>query len=230
MIIGNGMIANAFSFLEKDNSVLIFASGVSNSCETSSVAFGKEKKLLINAINKHLDKIIVYFSTCSIFDQGMQNSAYTNHKIKMENLIKSKSANYIIFRLPQVIGRGGNKSNLINYLYDRINSFVPISIWSDAYRDIIDIEDVVKIVMFTLKDKCIATEINIGSNKPTKVLDIVNIIENLIDKKAIISIIEKESYANGFDISKMQQISKKINIDFNNNYTEKVIGKYYDKK
>ena len=46
MIIGQGMLAKRFEKYDNDN-IVIFASGVSNSRETSKIMFEKERKLLI---------------------------------------------------------------------------------------------------------------------------------------------------------------------------------------
>ena len=61
MIIGNGLLANAFKCLpQQENSVIIFASGVSNSKEFSKAAFDREKNLLLKSIKD--DAMLVYFS------------------------------------------------------------------------------------------------------------------------------------------------------------------------
>ena len=62
MIIGNGLRAKAFNSYGNDNKLLIFASGVSNSNETSSKAFDREKKLLLDALNNQSGKKFIYFS------------------------------------------------------------------------------------------------------------------------------------------------------------------------
>ena len=49
---------------------------------------------------------------------------YYHHKENMETIIESSALNYIIFRLPQVVGNGGNKNNLINFLFRHITLFV----------------------------------------------------------------------------------------------------------
>ena len=46
MIVGNGMMANAFAMRKNDEKHIIFASGVSNSTETSWEAFLREERLL----------------------------------------------------------------------------------------------------------------------------------------------------------------------------------------
>ena len=104
MIIGNGLIANGFDKYRYNDDVLIFASGVSNSMENNENEFNKEYELLKDSID--IPSKLIYFSTCSIVDDS-NKSPYILHKIKMEKLIRENSNNYLIFRLPIVVGNIG---------------------------------------------------------------------------------------------------------------------------
>ena len=117
MVIGNGLIANAFNQYKNNDDVIIFASGVSNSSNNKIEEFERE----INLLNEYLisDKKLIYFSTCSITDNS-KKSDYINHKIFMENFIKSNHNNYIIFRLPIVVGKCNNKNTFFNNIRDKI--------------------------------------------------------------------------------------------------------------
>ena len=66
MVIGNGLLAKSFSKYKDDDQVIIFASGVSNSKEVNPEAFMREMDLLRSITNK--DALLVYFSTCSVYD------------------------------------------------------------------------------------------------------------------------------------------------------------------
>ena len=85
MVIGSGMMATSFADYVDDN-IVIFASGVSNSKEKNLEAYKREEKLLYSVIQKNLDKTIVYFSTCSIYDDSVNSSEYVKHKILMEKM------------------------------------------------------------------------------------------------------------------------------------------------
>ena len=118
MIIGDGLIATAFlEKYDKDKNIIIFASGVSNSQEINPSHFLREKKLLNKIILENPNIKFIYFSTILI---GYKNNPYYTHKKEMEDLIKKTSTNYIIFRVPQLIGKTGNNNNLINSLVNTI--------------------------------------------------------------------------------------------------------------
>ena len=68
MVIGNGMIAKRFESYKDDDRFVIFASGVSNSRNKDESAYSRETGLLKDTAAAHPDKIMVYLSTCSIYD------------------------------------------------------------------------------------------------------------------------------------------------------------------
>jgi hypothetical protein len=66
MVVGNGMLARKFANYINDDSVVIFASGVSNSLEIARSEFIREQLLLEKTILENVEKKIIYFSTCSM--------------------------------------------------------------------------------------------------------------------------------------------------------------------
>jgi len=105
MIIGNGDIAKV---LTDSENIVFFASGVSNSKCIDDKEFIREKTLLLNTKADHL----VYFSTLSIYEK---NSPYTQHKLEMENLVKSGMfKTYTIIRIGNITW-GDNPNTIINY-------------------------------------------------------------------------------------------------------------------
>jgi hypothetical protein len=126
MIIGDGDIASAIK--DRDD-ILFFASGVSNSRETSKEEFDREMDLLRAQGNHHH---IVYFSTLSVF---YQDTPYTQHKLRMENLVKSVAHIYTIMRLGNITW-GKNPNTLINYLRAHPDADI-----RDEYRYICERDD-----------------------------------------------------------------------------------------
>lgn len=153
-IIGNGMLAKAFSNTTINHS-LIFCSGVSNSQETQSNAFLREERLLRQALHEQNDRCLIYFS--SVAAPTLAN-LYFKHKMNMERLIEVSSENYLIFRLPQVAGITLN-TTLLPTIIENIYLQKKFIIYKNATRTIVDIEDVVKIVnmitMQSIKNKTI---------------------------------------------------------------------------
>jgi nucleoside-diphosphate-sugar epimerase len=182
MIIGDGLIANYFLDISHSD-IIIFASGVSNSKEDRMYEFDREKKLLLEVISNNKDKKIVYFSTCDFYD-SKKISKYLNHKFEMETLIKENCKNWIIFRVSQIIGNG-NKNNLLFNFVLNIRNDNKINLYSNFERNLISILDVKYVVMKYI-NVCNKEIINIANSNNIKVKDIVLIIEQNLNKKAII--------------------------------------------
>jgi len=220
MIVGNGLIAK--SLHEIDSSDIIFlASGVSNSKCTDNKEFKRE----IELVKKHIDntKKIVYFSSVKEY---ITNNLYLEHKEKIENIIKQKTDKFIILQLPQLIGDNGNKSNLINFYYEKINNYESFDLYK-VKRSLLDIDDLVNILNHLLK-------INFNG---VFTINYIELIDTDILVKIIESLLQKKSIINS-EIKLVQNI-KKNELEVNNilnmfvrtkSYNELVIKKYLNKK
>ncbi len=77
----------------------------------SNDSLGEEERLIIDTLNENKNLKFIYFSSILA---GTFDNEYYKHKIKFENLIKSKCGDYMIIRAPQIIGENGNKNNIVN--------------------------------------------------------------------------------------------------------------------
>jgi len=140
MIIGNGLIARSLQNIDSDK-MLFFASGVSNSLETKDSEFQREFTLLQNTLTSYPHLRFFYFSTLSILDQSKQDSQYVQHKKAMEKYIANHSSNYLIIRIGNLIGKGGNPNTLFNFFKNKILQNDSFEIHTEARRLILGIED-----------------------------------------------------------------------------------------
>jgi nucleoside-diphosphate-sugar epimerase len=141
MIVGNGMLANAFKKYENDENIVIYASGVSNSSEKNDSEYNREFELLKQNIS---NKKLVYFSTISIFDPSLIDSKYTKHKRAIEEYIRNNCESFIIFRLPIIIGNSGNKNIFFNFIKNKLLNNETIQIRENSFRYIIDLDDLIE--------------------------------------------------------------------------------------
>lgn len=228
MIIGRGLIATAFAkeFAE-EGEITIFASGVSNSSETHNDAFAREVTCLTEAM-ENSKGLFVYFSTCSIGDHEQQQSPYVQHKIRMEVMV-AKLPNYIIFRLPQVVGRTTNPHTLTNFIHTQILQGTRFPLWRNAWRNIIDVDDIVNIAGYMIRDsnsRYVNQTINIASLFPVSALNLVEIFEQLMHKKAHYDLIDRGDLYN-IDVECALGVASNLGIDLSSGYVERVIEKYY---
>lgn len=124
-IVGHGDIA---SVLKDREDRLYFASGVSNSLENRESEYYREIDLLLHHCVFNSMKI-VYFSSLCVF---YLDSRYSQHKLRMERLIKEHFPKYTIIRLGNITW-GKNPHTLINYLKAHKDAEI-----RDVYRYIID--------------------------------------------------------------------------------------------
>jgi len=226
MIIGNGLLANAFK--QNDNSkIIFFASGVSNSSENRKEEFERERILLYMTLKKNRDKKFIYFSTCSVYDESLSCSQYVLHKKEMENLVSEMSNNYNIFRLPQVVGKT-KAPILINFLFHCIMNEQKMKILNSATRNLIYVDDVVKVVNeILIKQNHKNTILNIASPFNLKVINIVQLIESIVNKKAVYDLIEGGS-SMSIDIIEIIELQA-YNEIFTDSYIYDILKKYYEK-
>jgi hypothetical protein len=221
MIIGNGLIAKKFKENFFDENYVIFASGVSSSKEDNDEEYIKEEKLLSNTINNFNNLKIIYFSSvfCDYYD-----NKYYNHKKKMENIIINNSQEYLIFRLPQLIGNGGNKNNIFNFFVENINNEKKIEVQINSYRSLIDINDFYDIVIFSLKIS--KNEILKFSNiEKISIKKLVKMISKKLKKELYIDYICNKPIADIKNSKIIEDAIKFLNIK-KIGYTKKIINKY----
>lgn len=226
MIIGNGLIANAFKETGKDDELLIFASGVSNSNEVSSAEYQREENLLLSVIGEFPDKIIIYFSSCDV-GNNVEHIKYYAHKINMENIVKKGVNSFYIFRLPQVVGINDNRNTLLNYLFFKIQDNAHFDIWANAGRRLIGIDDAVSIVTNIVNNNAhLNSTFNVAALVQYSVLDVVGAIEKFLNKKAVYNLRDKGSAA-VLDLSLVSSIVQDLGIDFYDHYLERLLVRYY---
>lgn len=227
MVIGNGMVAKSFSqYLEREN-VVVFASGVSNSKLAIESEFEKEKNLLKKVLQEHEDKKIVYFSTFNLYDPVEKNSPYCLHKLDMEEFISANVPVYNIFRLGHVAGQSAQQYTILSFLYNAIKDGTSFKLWKHASRNIIDIDDISKICSYIIDNEWYLNQItNICNNKNTSIVEIVDILEGMLNKKGNYSILE-EGGCPSVDNTKIRLIATDLGINFDDSYVKDVIIKYY---
>jgi nucleoside-diphosphate-sugar epimerase len=230
MVIGNGLIAGKFGDYLADEEKIIFASGVSNSKNINSLDFVRETELLKNVLTHHQDKILIYFSTCSIDDNDLNQTPYVHHKLQIEHFIKQNVHNYYLFRVSNVAGFSNNPYTLLNYFVFKILGDQTFDVWKNAYRNIIDIDDMYIIINKILKEqKFLNQTINIANRENYSVPVIIKKIDEHLNKKARYNEVEK---GNNFkiSISLIEPLIKELEIEFDENYLSRLLKKYYHSK
>jgi hypothetical protein len=229
MIVGSGLIAKAFidGGAHALRDTCFYAAGVSNSgCQDEREYLRERDRLNAAMEGCRMGDRFVYFSSCSIADPASQGSAYVQHKMRMEDLVRER-ARYLILRLPQVAGKTPNPHTLLNYLHGRIARSERFHIWGGATRNIIDVDDIVKITMDLIATEGANVEtINIANPRSSVMLDIVHALERVLDTRAVFDVLDKGARV-PIDTDRITASIKRCGIRFGNAYLGNIIEKYY---
>jgi nucleoside-diphosphate-sugar epimerase len=221
------MIAKEFENYRDDDSIIIFASGVSDSTNTDSKAFERERQLIVETQNTHKEKLFVYFSTCSINDASMQESAYVQHKIKMEGLIMNNQTSFIIFRLTNPIGKTNNTHTVVNYFIKNITEKHEFFVWKNASRNLIDIDDLYLICNEILQQRLFKNSVvNIANPENYPVSYIIDNIEKHFSITGNYTLVDKGS-GPVISTAAIEPLFRKFNINFDEDYLTRLLQKYF---
>ncbi|UNK48890.1 NAD-dependent epimerase/dehydratase family protein [Lysobacter sp. S4-A87] len=226
MIVGNGLLANAFRpNFEDEPSVLIYAAGVSDSTCQDSNSFDRERYLLETTLAESTARRRVYFSSCALADPHSHMTPYLLHKQRMEMLVIE--AGGLVLRLPQVVGRTGNPKTLTNFIYDCIVHGRRFTVWKTAQRNLIDIDDVAAIgTRIILAPPEAPSAISIAAPHSTPMLLIVEAFERVLGIKGNYQLDDRGDPLE-LDTELAQKVAGQLEIDMGPGYLESVIRKYY---
>ena len=225
MIIGNGLIANLFREHDREN-VVFFASGVSNSLETEKSAFLREEDLLRKTLEENSDKIFIYFSTCSIYDSSKNGSPYVNHKLKMEQIVEELADQFLILRVSNAVGKGGNPNLLMNYLINAFHQEKEITVHTLATRNLIDADDIKNITLKFINENILNKIINVAYLENFSTSEILEILEKYFNKSAKKSFVKSgQSYL--ISIPEVESYFTENNLTNKEAYLCRILDRYY---
>lgn len=187
-VIGTGLLARAFSGAKFATDCVVIASGVSNSSERRQSEFEREARLVHRSILENIDQRILYFSTCSILQQV--GTPYTHHKMEMEALVTKMAPVFHIFRLPQVVGLARN-TTLVSHFVAGIIGERKIQLQRDAYRNLLGVTDVVRLVSHLASGSIGLNSIqHLAAAHSVSVVEILNSISELIGIAPHVELVE----------------------------------------
>jgi len=227
VIIGRGLVATAFATCwQHDATTAIVAAGVSNSAESDPAAFAREEKLLGEVISNPAIERIVYFGSCAVGNAAEQQTPYLQHKARMEARILADPRGQV-FRLPQVVGTGGNPHTLTNFLHARIRSGESFDVWARAERNLIDIEDVAILGTHVLRHPGdYPAMMSLADTHSTQMLEIVRSMVHVLGQQGNYSVLER-GVAFPIDTRDCQRAALSCGVPLGEGYLRRLLGKYY---
>ena len=225
MVVGNGLIAQAFSSFKDIQEVIIFASGVSNSNVVDISELQREIKLLTEYLNK--DACLVYFSTVSLYDSSVANSQYIQHKKTVEALITEKCKDYLILRIPIVVGNSNNIHTLTNNLVSQIRKSSTLKVFKKASRYLMDIDSIVETVTPIISNKVYHNSVwNICFSNRINIEELITSLEEVLNTK-----VEKEYLDKGccYEVPNQKFLTylNSVGYELPKDYIKLTLQKYY---
>ena len=230
-IIGDGFIGKSLYKIKKDlikTNYIIYAAGISHSKTKSKRNLNKELSSFKIFLKNNLSKKVIYISTADVTNSISNKSLYVKNKIKIEKLIKKRLKNYIILRLPQIIGKSKNKNTLVNYFYFNIKNNKPLVLIKNFKRNVLDIADILKLIKIIVYSKKTKNKVIVLSNKySVQPIDIVKIFEKKLNKIVNFKFKKIKKQIWPLYYQKNAHYFRKAKITFDRNYLLKTINKYY---
>ena len=222
------MLAQAFSAYATDPTVVIFASGVSDSGESRPAAFRRESELLRRTRAAHPEALLVYFGTCSVNDPDLRDTPYVRHKVEMERQLEASPGPWLVLRLPLAIGPGHRGSTLAKFLHDRIAREEAFDVWTGARRYPIDVEDAFRIAATLIADPSMWRRRVCIALRSYAILDFVRILESITGKRARFRLVDK---GRGYELHcpEAARLVATLHIDAGEDYLQRVLWKYFSR-
>ena len=227
MIVGTGLIGSSLISVDMPGAT-VFASGVSNSQETSQESFRRERELLQGHLSQPRENHLIYISTCSVGESLQDSSPYIEHKKRMEKLTLS-GPNTSIVRLPNVVGPSGNKRNLVNYFVDAVGSGKKIFVQKLAKRYLLGVDEMTALIgAYISQGPESGAIVEFAPPFSTPVTELVRQIEQVLGLEGNVEIVGGgSSYL--VDFKDTSRYSKSAGVEFPEDYTNSILKKWVQK-
>jgi NDP-hexose 4-ketoreductase len=200
-VVGTGMIARAFASQPADlRDAIVCASGVADSQCTDPAAFLRERVLVSELARRAgaTDQPLIYFSGAPVYGPSggprdemspvAPQTPYGRHKVECEELIAASGARYLVLRLPNVVGPVGHPNQLVPSLISQIAAG-HVVVRAGATRDLLDVNDVVRIVGALIRHGATNLTLNIASGLSTPVEQLADQIAAILDVSPTVAIV-----------------------------------------
>ncbi len=225
MVLGKGSIAERFIECSQNEHFVIFASDHTSS---NTQLLETEEQIVLKTINENRDKFFVYFSSTVVYDETEKNSTYALARLKVEKTIKEHSKNYLIIRVPLVVGRSAEDQTLLNHFVTSVIKNQTLEVWENAFRNVIDVDDLFFIADEILREQKFRNEIiNIGNTENVSVGEILKCVERFLDKKSQNTTVSKGS-SYDINLEKIKPLIFELGINFGPDYIDRLLVKYFN--
>lgn len=184
--LGRGLIRLVDSYPE----VTVLAAGVSSTRTAADAEYERDRDMVREVTRRcrRDGRLLVYLSSAAMDVYGapgcrgredepvVPRSAYGRHKLELESLIRDTGVRHLLLRLGYVVGPGQPQHQMLPFLTAAILSG-QVNVFRGAYRDLIDLDDVVRALGALLDARVEDQIVNVASGRAVPVEDIVEHLE-----------------------------------------------------
>lgn len=184
-VIGSGALAWRFQDYRYQQRFLLFTGFIHDPLCTDAGAFQSEKKALAEALADRTSMVLVLFSSATVTDPVGKETPYGKHKADLEEMVSNSQRDYLVFRVPQMVGPGDHPGSLVHFLVDAIGQGRPFEIWEHARRHILDVDDVHLVVHSVLEKaegRPSRVTLDLGRGQGEPAAEIVSVISSFLGK------------------------------------------------
>jgi nucleoside-diphosphate-sugar epimerase len=168
LIYANG---NALKYKANQDPYFDFMASVASVAEyVNKIHF--KKIILLSSVDVYSNKDSEQYTEESSIKNEKELDMYGYHKLLAENYVMNKAKNYLIFRLPSLVGRGLKKNQVYDFMHDHKKVMVsPLSTFN-----FINTDHITKSIMKILKEDITNDIFNLASKNSIQIKDIKKIV------------------------------------------------------
>ncbi|MGV4924093.1 NAD-dependent epimerase/dehydratase family protein [Streptomyces sp. BHT-5-2] len=239
-IIGRGFIARHMTAVgDRHPHVTLLAAGVSSTRVTDPAEFAREAALVKGELARAADRggMVVFLSTASSSLYGVRNEparedaephpldGYGQHKLSLEEEVRTAGADWLILRLSHVVGVGQREHQLFPSLLRQMRSG-SVSLHLGASRDLIDVTDVRTALDSLLRQKNRNEVVNVASGILYPMEKVVAGIESRLRVTVHKNLIQAPPSGTSVSIDKLRRLLPVWPFSFGPDYTERLLDAY----
>ncbi|HEX6359332.1 NAD-dependent epimerase/dehydratase family protein [Actinophytocola sp.] len=238
-VIGSGFLAGNLAPLAASHpGVVVAAFGVSVASEIPEADFAREATRLYELISRceRRQEKLVFFSTAAAAmyavpgEAGTEDgpvfptTAYGRHNLALEAVLAVSRIDYLVLRLTHVVGPAQHPRMLVPSMVRQIQSGA-VRLFRGAWRDLIDVADVVTVVDRLLTAGVGHTVVNVASGTAVPVERLVDHIETELGIRADREYVA-EVATQPVSVAKLRRFVPEIARIGREDYYRRVLSKY----
>ncbi|HEX4247711.1 MAG TPA: NAD-dependent epimerase/dehydratase family protein [Pseudonocardia sp.] len=222
-IIGRGFLAHSLAELMQAGpgaaDAVVLAAGVSSTSVTDPGEFARERSLVEEVATRCAREArrLVVFSTASHAMYGHTDhpvretdllapaSAYGRHKLELEQTVAGSGASWLVLRLSHVVGPNQRPHHLLPAFVEQIRAGT-MRLYRGAFRDLVDVRDVVASVTGLLAAGVCGEVVNVASGTPYPITAVAEGVRARMDRPVRVELVDTEPQRTVVSIERLRAL------------------------